>query len=117
MGRRLLLAPHEFRFPGSFPVDTDGDGVADDDDAFPLDPTEWLDTDGDEIGNNADPDDDNDGYSDEVEIVLGTDPLDASSTPPEDEVPVFGAFGQWTLIGLMTLGGALPLRRKWRKTA
>ncbi|MFP6662260.1 MAG: hypothetical protein VCB78_12470 [Myxococcota bacterium] len=66
-------------------MDTDGDGVADDDDAFPLDPTEWLDTDGD---------DDNDGYSDEVEIVLGTDPLDVSSTPPEDEVPVFGAFGQ-----------------------
>ena len=33
-------------------------------DAFPLDSSEWLDTDGDAIGNNADPDDDNDGIID-----------------------------------------------------
>ncbi len=46
------------------PVDTDGDGVPDDEDAFPLDPGEWLDTDGDGIGNNADDDDDNDGVPD-----------------------------------------------------
>jgi hypothetical protein len=45
-------------------IDTDGDGVADTQDAFPLDPTEWLDTDGDGIGNNADTDDDGDGVSD-----------------------------------------------------
>ncbi|MFC1812988.1 hypothetical protein ACFL03_09875, partial [Thermodesulfobacteriota bacterium] len=36
--------------------DTDGDGVPDDQDAFPEDPDEWEDVDGDGIGDNADPD-------------------------------------------------------------
>ncbi len=36
------------------PTDTDGDGVPDDDDAFPSDPTEWDDTDGDGVGDNGD---------------------------------------------------------------
>jgi hypothetical protein len=35
-------------------VDTDGDGVADDDDAFPNDPNETADTDGDGVGDNGD---------------------------------------------------------------
>ena len=37
------------------------------DDAFPLDPTESVDTDGDGIGDNADTDDDGDGVADEVD--------------------------------------------------
>ena len=37
-------------------ADDDGDGVADTEDAFPLDATEWADSDGDGIGNNADAD-------------------------------------------------------------
>jgi len=45
--------------------DSDGDGVPDSEDAFPNDPTEWVDTDGDGTGNNADPDDDGDGVPDE----------------------------------------------------
>ncbi len=44
--------------------DSDDDGVRDDDDAFPQDPSEWVDTDGDSVGNNVDPDDDNDGVPD-----------------------------------------------------
>ncbi|MEM2870354.1 MAG: hypothetical protein QW379_08060 [Thermoplasmata archaeon] len=44
--------------------DDDGDGVPDGQDAFPLDPTEWLDTDRDGKGNSADTDDDNDGIPD-----------------------------------------------------
>jgi hypothetical protein len=44
--------------------DSDGDGVSDGSDAFPLDATETLDTDGDGIGNNTDTDDDNDGVPD-----------------------------------------------------
>ncbi len=44
--------------------DSDLDGFANEVDAFPNDPTEWLDSDGDGIGNNADLDDDNDGVSD-----------------------------------------------------
>lgn len=67
-------------------IDSDGDGIPDNQDAFPNDPTEWDDTDGDGfgdngdlfpndpaehadndadgIGDNADPDDDNDGVPD-----------------------------------------------------
>ena len=48
-------------------ADTDNDTFNDDIDAFPLDKLEWLDTDSDGIGNNADPDDDND------EILDGAD--------------------------------------------
>lgn len=45
-------------------TDRDGDGVVDEADAFPDDPAEWIDSDSDDIGNNADLDDDNDGFSD-----------------------------------------------------
>ncbi|MDB4411574.1 leucine-rich repeat domain-containing protein [bacterium] len=45
-------------------VDTDGDGYFDINDAFPDDSTEWADTDGDGVGNNADTDDDGDGVVD-----------------------------------------------------
>jgi hypothetical protein len=55
--------------------DGDLDGVPDDQDAFPSDPTETIDTDGDGIGNNADPDDDNDLMPDSWEIQYGLDPL------------------------------------------
>ena len=46
------------------PPDDDNDGVSNSNDAFPQDPGESVDTDGDGIGNNADTDDDNDGVSD-----------------------------------------------------
>ncbi|WP_394202111.1 collagenase [Shewanella waksmanii] len=58
---------------GSTPVDSDGDGVIDSEDAFPLDPTETKDSDGDGVGDNADAfpndatetaDSDGDGYGD-----------------------------------------------------
>lgn len=45
-------------------TDTDGDGVDDDEDAFPLDPNESVDTDNDGLGNNQDTDDDGDGIAD-----------------------------------------------------
>jgi len=44
--------------------DRDGDGIPDNQDAFPDDPEEWRDSDGDGIGDNADSDDDNDGVLD-----------------------------------------------------
>jgi hypothetical protein len=53
-------------------IDTDGDGVGDKDDAFPLDPKEQTDTDHDGMGNNADTDDDNDKISDADEKNFGT---------------------------------------------
>jgi len=59
--------------------DDDNDGVNDDEDAFPLDPTEWVDTDGDGIGNNADTDDDNDGVLD-VNDAFPLDPTESMDT-------------------------------------
>ncbi|MDQ8197862.1 thrombospondin type 3 repeat-containing protein [Pelagicoccus enzymogenes] len=55
-------------------VDSDGDGTGDNSDAFPSDPTEWSDNDGDLVGDNADLDDDNDGVADGEDAF----PFDAS---------------------------------------
>jgi len=62
-------------------VDTDGDGVPDSEDAFPDDPDESVDTDEDEIGNNADLDDDGDGVDDDDDAF----PLDENETIDSDE--------------------------------
>ena len=72
--------------PGTAPVDSDGDGVADTEDAFPNDPKEQVDTDGDGTGNNADTDDDNDGMPDIWEVEYGLNPLadDASEDADDD---------------------------------
>jgi len=67
-------------------ADRDGDGILDGQDAFPDDPSEWIDTDGDRIGNNADPDDDNDGMPDTWETQFGFNPLlnDAGGDSDQD---------------------------------
>lgn len=56
-------------------LDDDNDGYLDTEDVLPYDPSEWLDTDGDGIGNNADEDDDGDGIPDLEERQMGLDPL------------------------------------------
>jgi gliding motility-associated-like protein len=65
--------------PNCTDSDDDNDSYLDENDAFPLDNTEWLDTDADGIGNNTDTDDDGDGQLDTDEIACGSDPLLASS--------------------------------------
>jgi len=69
-------------------ADSDGDGVPDDQDAFPYNADEYLDTDGDGEGNKADTDDDNDGMPDTWELLYGLDPLkdDAAADPDGDGV-------------------------------
>lgn len=80
--------------PQSIPLDNDGtdgcdeidpdddnDGILDDEDDFPNNPSEDTDTDGDGIGNNEDTDDDWDGYNDTTEIECASDPLNNTSTP------------------------------------
>ena len=61
-------------------IDTDDDGIPDDDDKFPTDPLEWNDTDNDGVGDNSDvfihepsqwADSDGDGYGDNLS---GVDP-------------------------------------------
>jgi hypothetical protein len=79
-------------------VDSDGDGVADELDAFPLDPAENTDTDGDGTGNNADLDDDDDGMPDAWEIVNNLNPLadDANGDPDGDGVSNFDEYNAGT---------------------
>ena len=61
--------------------DTDNDGFDDGDDAFPLDPNENFDTDGDGIGDNSDSDVDGDG------VPNGSDPdIDGDGVDNSDEV-------------------------------
>ena len=78
-------------------LDTDMDGVPDDEDAFPNDPAASVDADMDgmpdywnddatslQIADSAlvlDEDDDNDGFSDAEEIAEGSDPFDPMSMP------------------------------------
>ena len=66
----------------SLMIDPDGDGYSNQagTDAFPLDATEWLDTDLDGIGNNADTDDDGDGVLDSQDAF----PLDNTETSDSD---------------------------------
>jgi chitinase len=64
--------------------DSDGDGVPDSQDAFPSNPAETTDTDRDGIGNNADPDDDNDQMPDAWEIQYGFDPLTDDASDDSD---------------------------------
>ena len=60
-------------------------------DAFPNDATEWIDTDGDGTGNNADVNDDgdmdalNNDWTDAEEIACGSDPLDANDVPADND--------------------------------
>ena len=60
--------------------DTDGDGVIDGEDDFPIDPNYQTDTDGDGIPNKTDPDDDNDGLEDDEDPF----PLDPNNAPDSD---------------------------------
>ena len=76
-GVSVAIAGSDCYFPDNFTAhhrvkwhvledsDSDGDGVPDNEDAFPNDPTEWNDSDGDGIGDNADTDDDNDTVPDD----------------------------------------------------
>jgi len=73
--------------------DTDADGVIDGIDEFPCNAQETVDTDHDGIGNNADVDDDNDGWSDSQEQSFGTDPLRKDTdgdgvNDPQDAYPL-----------------------------
>ncbi len=68
--------------------DTDKDGIPDDQDIFPDDPNEWLDADKDGMGNNADPDDDDDDMPDIWEAEYGLNPFEdnAADDPDNDGI-------------------------------
>lgn len=81
--------------------DLDGDCVVDEEDAFPTDPLEWVDTDGDGAGDNSDQDADGDGLTDVEEENLGTNSLDSDSdddgvTDSLDNCPLNGSSADQT---------------------
>ncbi|WP_394173759.1 peptidylprolyl isomerase [Thalassotalea litorea] len=90
-------------------IDADHDGYPNDVDAFPEDETEWLDSDNDGIGNNADTDDDNDGVAD----VDDDFPLDPSKSERETNDSSGG--GSLPLWSLIALGLVSVLRRRVKK--
>ncbi|MDP6906697.1 MAG: hypothetical protein QF440_04700, partial [Candidatus Thalassarchaeaceae archaeon] len=94
----------------SSPGDHDNDGCPDLEDLFPLDYKECSNFDGDEEGDNADTDDDNDGWTDTDEVRLGTDPNDPDDYPIDSfELQIPGTaigLGAWDLIGIF---GGVPL--------
>jgi len=67
--------------PDASDPDVDGDGAINEEDSFPRNPSEKLDTDGDGIGDNGDKDDDNDGVPDEFDER----PLDPNETMDTDK--------------------------------
>ncbi|MFH1652465.1 MAG: hypothetical protein ABIE74_00250 [Pseudomonadota bacterium] len=71
--------------PDSYDPDSDNDGIPNEKDAFPLDPKECVDTDKDGVGNNTDLDDDGDGFADQLEASLGSNPLDPGSSPVDTD--------------------------------
>ena len=100
-------------WPTQVKVDTDKDGVIDSIDAFPKDPTEWLDTDGDGIGDNQDQDIDGDGFLNSLEEDCETDVFDFNETPQDkdsdgvcDKLDEFkGNDKFWnTILGLLCFG-------------
>jgi archaellum component FlaC len=61
-------------------MDRDSDGIGDQEDAFPDNPYEYIDTDGDGMGDNLDPDADDDGTPDQNDSF----PLDATESMDTD---------------------------------
>jgi len=84
-------------------IDTDGDGVADPSDAFPLDSSETADSDFDGVGDNADVfpndpresgDNDNDGVGDNADLDDDNDGVeDINDEMPFDETEIFDTDG------------------------
>ncbi len=72
IGKALDDAPYD---PNN---DSDNDGTPNINDDLPLDPSDFLDTDRDGIGNMTDTDDDDDGMPDVWEVQFGLNPLDPS---------------------------------------
>jgi gliding motility-associated-like protein len=67
-------------------TDLDSDGIGDSYDNCPgFANPDQLDTDGDSLGNLCDLDDDNDNWTDEIEGVCGSDPLDIDSYPSDND--------------------------------
>jgi len=101
-----------YSFPFGDDNNDDGDLVVNIHDPLPKDPSEWLDTDNDTIGNNTDTDDDNDGTPDLLDVFplnrqesLDTD-LDGvgnNADSDDDDDGVLDVYDQFPLDPLETI--------------
>lgn len=66
--------------PNYLDLDSDGDGVLDRNDAFPINKLEWTDSDRDGTGNNSDTDDDNDSILDACDVDSNGDGIPDNGT-------------------------------------
>jgi len=91
-------------------VDSDGDGFPDDMDWALSNGDEWWDHDGDGVGDNADADDDNDGFVDTGEIQFGSNPFDADNIPHipyiTPTVVILSPASNEEVSGVVTIRGA-----------
>jgi hypothetical protein len=95
--------------PDCIDTDDDNDGTLDTDDAFPLDPTEDMDTDGDGIGDNTDPDIDGDGIDNEADVDINGDGIndngidsdgDGINDANDDDDGTLGLNDELSIVGL-----------------
>ncbi|MCH1553204.1 MAG: hypothetical protein L7S45_01270, partial [Luminiphilus sp.] len=105
-------------------VDSDNDGVADADDAFPNDPLETADTDNDGVGDNADAfpsdasettDTDNDGVGDNADVF----PQDPTRSDSSQVAEGWSLVGTWMLSnepGSLGVGPAQLDTQWWNDT-
>ena len=101
----ILVTPQGVDDDGGLPGDRDGDGYGDLLDAFPDDANEWVDTDSDSIGNNADTDDDSDGILDDDEV--GSNPQTNPLRPDSDDDGYCD--GSIAVVGFCIAGDAFPI--------
>jgi Ca2+-binding EF-hand superfamily protein len=79
-----------FPYNPSETADTDGDGWGDNEDEFPNDADEWIDTDGDGVGDNSDEDYDGDGTPNDVDdFPLASSSNDADNDGVENDIDAF----------------------------
>jgi hypothetical protein len=101
-------------------ADIDGDGVSNSQDAFPTNPAEWKDSDGDGTGDNTDPDDDNDGTSDAAEDEAASHSIGVFRPGTGQWLLDLNANHKWdgsSTDGLSKFGqtGDLPVTGDWNK--
>ncbi|MBA46078.1 MAG: hypothetical protein CMB31_05775 [Euryarchaeota archaeon] len=105
----LIVSPSGIEVDGDevLPVDSDGDGVLDSEDAFPNDSQESVDSDGDGVGDNADvfPDDPNESADSDG------DGIGDNAEAEQNKALVYGGIGVLVFVIIAVVGAIIFLAR------